>query len=216
MQDWRLWVLVSYLCGSVPFGLLIGLAWGVDIRKSGSGNVGATNASRVLGRNWGITCFLLDVSKGAAPVLGAGWAMGLLGGDLSAGQAWQWLAVAATAILGHIYPIWLRFRGGKGVATGLGVLLGLWPVLTLAAVMSLVIWVVTVSVSRYVSVASMAAAVSIPTVLVITTVFCPRHGYDAQPFLIATTGLAALVVARHRSNIARLRAGTEPKIGKRG
>src|SRR5690349_4488530 len=107
---WALWVAIGYLSGSIPFGLLLGLWRGVDIRKAGSGNIGATNLGRVLGRKWGILCFVLDVLKGAVPVAAAGGAMGVLGrGDLPAGQAWGWLAVAVAAVLGHVFPVWLGF-----------------------------------------------------------------------------------------------------------
>src|SRR5215510_2681621 len=132
-------LLGSYLLGAVPFALLIGLAKGVDIRKSGSGNVGATNLSRALGRSWGISAFALDFLKGLLPVLAVGWAGG--------GRPWAGLAephvrmaAGAIAILGHVFPVYLRFRGGKGVATSFGALTGLafWAALAAGAVWLLV------------------------------------------------------------------------------
>lgn len=205
------WITAAYLSGSVPFGLLLGLSMGIDIRQSGSGNVGATNAGRMLGRKWGLLCFALDVLKGFGPVFACGWAMGYLDGDVSASEAWAWLAVAAAAMLGHIYPVWLKFKGGKGVATGLGILLGLWPTLTLPAAGAVVTWLVVFAAWRYVSLASILAAVTIPTALLVNVLLGRYPIAAASPFLITTTVLATLVVVRHRSNIARLCEGTEPR-----
>jgi len=212
-HHWLIWAGIGYFCGSIPFGLLIGLAKGIDIRHSGSGNVGATNTGRVLGKKWGVVCFSLDLLKGTAPVLIGGWFMGYAGQTLTSIQAWQWLSVAATAMLGHIFPIWLRFAGGKGVATGLGVLLGFWPLLTIPALASAVIWVVVLAMWRFVSLASMIAAGSIPLLLVVHAYFRQQTPGEIAPFLLATGALSILVVIRHRSNITRLRGGSEPKIG---
>lgn len=213
LQSWVLWTVVGYLCGSIPFGLLIGWVLGVDIRGFGSGNVGATNAGRVLGRKWGVVCLALDVLKGVAPVAVAGWSQGYTGCPLSARQAWQWLAVAAAAMLGHMYPVWLRFRGGKGVATGLGAMLGFWPLMTIPVIASAVVWLLVLGVSRYISMASMTAAVTIPLFLIAHGAFGQRQLGDVAPFWVSTAVLAMLVIVRHRSNIARLWAGTEPRIG---
>jgi acyl-phosphate glycerol 3-phosphate acyltransferase len=135
---WLSLLILSFLSGSIPFGLLIARARGVDIRRHGSGNIGATNVWRVLGRGPGLLCFALDVLKGLAPTLGAAWTTGLLGpralpGPIDARSAWLWLVVMALAILGHMFSPWVGFRGGKGVATGLGALLGVWPFLTAPA-----------------------------------------------------------------------------------
>jgi len=147
----------AYLVGSVPFGYLMGRARGVDLRTRGSGNIGATNVARVLGRRWGLLCFALDVLKGLAPVLLAGLVIAGRGAS-APGPARQgaWLAVAFGAIAGHVFPVWLRFRGGKGVATSLGVLLGFYPYFTFAGLAALAIWVAVVAVWRYVSLASIA------------------------------------------------------------
>ena len=212
-----IWALIAYLCGSVPFAVVLGKLRGVDVRKMGSGNVGATNLGRALGKHWGVLCFLLDALKGLVPVVGSGAALKVIGQwDLSAIQTWQWLAVAVAAVLGHVFPIWLGFRGGKGVATGLGVLLGFWPILTVPALIAAATWLLVIAMSRYSSLASMSGALSLPlTVLALTAV--RGDGLPGRvPLLVVTTVLALLVVVRHRPNIARLRAGTEPKVGRGG
>lgn len=212
--SWAIWIAIGYVLGSVPFALFIGLAKGVDIRKVGSGNVGATNVGRALGRKWGVLCLVLDVIKGFAPVLAAGIATHSLGTrNLPAADAWCWLGVGAAAVIGHVFPVWLRFRGGKGVATSLGVLLGYWPTLTLAGVGAGIVWAVLAKATRYVSVASIGAAVALPILVLAIAPAMGRTMLEITPFLIISLVLAALVVIRHRTNIARLRAGTESKIG---
>lgn len=221
---WFLCIAGAYLIGSIPFGLLIGKARGIDIREHGSKNIGATNVGRVLGRRWGYFCFGLDVIKGAAPVLAAGWITGALGDERASSTTllW-WLGVAAGAVLGHVFPVWLRFRGGKGVATGFGVLVAIYPGLTYASLVALGLWILVVKATRYVSVASIVAALSIP---ISACVFCFVRGNGtlgeraaglAQQWpLMALSGLlAVLVVWKHRANIARLRAGTENRVGGR-
>jgi len=228
---WGIWLVGAYLLGSVPFGLLIGLAKGVDIRKSGSGNVGATNAGRVLGRRWGLLCFLLDVFKGLGPTLGYGlWAglaavspripvrvAGPRGLEIYESDAelitLAWMAVAVAAVLGHVFPIWLKFKGGKGVATGLGVMLGFWPVLTLPGVAVGLIWVALVKVTGYVSLASVAASAALPLIAVISGICWKREPGEIAVYAGVCAVLAVLIAVRHRGNITRLRAGTEPKAG---
>jgi glycerol-3-phosphate acyltransferase PlsY len=234
-----LWLVLAYLCGSVPFGLLIAASRGVDIRKVGSGNVGATNVGRVLGHKWGVLCLLLDVLKGLLPVAAAGWAMRLLGRTtLPPHEAWTWLGVAAAAVLGHVFPLWLKFRGGKGVATGLGAFLGFYPILTIPALVAAALWLLFVSAFRYVSLASI---VGCTTIALFEAVVALAHRADlaahlAQvrrdsraspqlhwvmalmlweplPFAIVTALLALLVVLRHRANIRRMIAGTESRMG---
>lgn len=215
LQNWLLWVLGGYLCGSVPFGLLIGLSRGTDIRRSGSGNVGATNVGRVLGRPWGVLTFVLDLIKGLAPVLGYGVAMSHVGvWSLPSDDSGRWMGVAAATIVGHIYPVWLRFKGGKGVATGLGAMLGVWPVLTLAAVAATVVWISVLAWFRYVGLASITATVTIPLVVLVIAVVRGHPLGESLPLLAPTAILALLVIVRHRGNIARIRAGTEPRIGR--
>lgn len=209
---WLLWLALAYLLGSIPFGLLIGYSRGIDIRKHGSGNVGATNVGRTLGRKWGILCFTLDVVKGLFPVL----TYGLTRGDFDATASpvvaeLQWLGIAAAAMIGHVFPVWLGFRGGKGVATGLGALLGLWPVLTIPALLAGVVWFVTIRATGYVSLASITAAASLPLLAAASTIYRGLSGGEVAVYIGLTALLAGLVIFRHRSNITKLRAGTEPR-----
>jgi len=212
---WCLWVLGAYAVGSVPFGLLIGLARGVDIRDAGSGNVGATNAGRVLGRGWGFLCFGLDVFKGLGPTLVYGLWSGLAGAQpMEAGGALAvlgWLTVGSAAVFGHVFSICLKFKGGKGVATGLGVLLGFWPVLTLPGVAVGLLWVVVVKRTCYVSLASVAAACSLPVLAVASGLWWARGSGEVAVYAGVTAVLAILITLRHRGNLRRLREGTEPK-----
>lgn len=214
--SWLPWILIGYVSGSIPFGLLIGLARGMDIRKAGSGNIGATNVGRVLGQKFGVLCLLLDMLKGFVPVLLAGWSMGALGQThLPPDEALKWLAVAAAAMLGHVFPIWLRFRGGKGVATGLGVLLGVWPLLTWPALIALAVWLALVGGTRYVSLASMVAAASLPVSAMIIAAAQHVPLGRRWPMIAVSAAMAVLVIVRHRANVARLLSGTEPRLGKR-
>jgi glycerol-3-phosphate acyltransferase PlsY len=211
--------ILAFLAGSIPFGLLIARAKGVDIRRHGSGNIGATNVWRVLGRGPGMLCFALDVFKGLLPTLGAGWALGLvrahpLPGPIEPGPAWLWLATMAATILGHMYSPWVGFRGGKGVATGLGAMLGVWPFLTTPALAAAAMWVGVARATRYVSAASIAAAAALP-ILVLLWARSGDAPREAWPFVAATAALALLVIIKHRANIQRLLAGTENRIGRR-
>jgi glycerol-3-phosphate acyltransferase PlsY len=211
--------LVSYLVGSVPFGLLLGKLKGIDIREHGSGNIGATNAGRVLGRRWGYTCFLLDVAKGFGPVFIVGW---LIRSDLSSVPATMsqcsWLLAGIGALLGHVLPVWLKFRGGKGVATGLGVVVGFWPFLTVAGLIAFGLWIIITGVSRYVSLGSVVAAGAFP--LLVAGVNRLWLGSwqavgELWPLGIFALALPTLIIIRHRGNISRLLAGTENKIGRK-
>ena len=214
---WLIWCAVGYLSGSISFALLLGKMRGIDIRKAGSGNVGATNVSRVMGRKWGILCFALDVLKGFGPVFIAGLALGYVAKAnakmLGASEAWQWLAIMVSPVVGHVFPLWLRFKGGKGVATAFGVLLGVYPVLTIAAAGSLIVWIVMAKTFRYVGLASAAAAVGLPIFVIITCKLQSQSFDQLLPFLTVATALASLVLFRHRGNIVRTFQGTEPKIG---
>ncbi|MCB9838603.1 MAG: glycerol-3-phosphate 1-O-acyltransferase PlsY [Phycisphaeraceae bacterium] len=215
------WIIATagaYLLGSIPVGLLLARSRGIDLRAVGSGNIGATNAMRALGKPLGILCFVLDVAKGAAPT--ALTDAVLISAPVTGADAWRWLAVAAAAIAGHMFPVWLRFRGGKGVATGLGALLGMWPVLTLPAIAAALLWFATLKLTRYVGVSSCAAAAAIPLLtlanltlgdagaLPLWTGAMPR-----TPFLVATALLAAFVIIKHRGNLRRTMQGTEPRVG---
>ena len=207
---WLIWLCLAYLAGSIPFGLLMGRLRGVDIRLEGSGNVGATNTGRVLGPVWGLACFLLDGAKGLVPVLGYRLAVG--DPNASALSILLWFGVGAAAVMGHIWSLWLGFRGGKGVATGLGVVLGMWPVLTLPGVAGLLIWIIVLKATGYISVASMSAACAMPVLTLISALTQGLQARQTLVFVAVTALLAALVVLRHRSNLSRLRAGTEPKV----
>lgn len=181
----------GYLLGSIPFGLILTRLAGLgDIRAIGSGNIGATNVLRTGHKGLAALTLVLDAGKGAAAVLAAG---------LIAPEA---AAVAGLgAVLGHLFPVWLRFRGGKGVATALGVLAAAhWPVGAGAAA----VWVLVAVVSRYSSLAAILALLAAPVAAWTTA--------DTATALLATA-VALLVIAKHRENIARLVAGTEPRIG---
>ena len=204
----------AYFVGAIPFGYLIARAKGVDIFKAGSGNIGATNVKRVLGRGPGNLCFTLDVLKGLLPTLAAGLALGTLA-DLDAPPAdvWLWLLTPVATVLGHMFSPYLGFRGGKGVATGLGALLGVFWVLSVAVVGGLLVWLIVLKMSRYVGLASVCAAASVPIWAALVPAFV--HGGlrpAVYPMLAIATLLALLVVVRHRGNLSRIVAGTEPKI----
>ena len=202
----------AYLLGSIPFGLLIARAHGKDLRSIGSGNIGATNVSRALGRKWGYLCFVLDVLKGLIPML----ATMFIAKPDGVVMLWLWLAVGCAAITGHIFPIYVKFRGGKGVSTSFGVALGLWPYFTVCASFFAATWVVVVLTWRYVSLASIAASVIFPLVLIMAIILTPGWNFvSLWPLLIVATAIPMMVIIRHRENIKRLLAGTESKISKR-
>jgi len=202
-------IIAAYLLGSIPFGLLIAKAHGKDLRSIGSGNIGATNVSRALGRKWAYFCFVLDVLKGLIPML----VTMLIAEPDSVLTLWLWLAVGCAAILGHIFPIYVKFKGGKGVATSFGVALGLWPYYTICVLLAAVVWVVAVLIWRYVSLASIAASVTFPLVLTAAIILTPDWSLgNLWPVLIAAVAIPVMVIIRHRENIKRLRAGTESKI----
>ena len=213
---WMLYIvfpLAAYVIGSTPFGVILAAGRGVDLRARGSGNVGATNVARVLGRRWGVLCFALDVAKGLVPVLLAG--LLLRGGGLTTGEQLAWLAVAFGAIMGHVFSFWLRFRGGKGVATSLGATLGFWPYFTLPGLAAFALWIVVTGVSRYVSLGSIVAAAAFPVLFVLYRLGTARPLGEVLPLLIFAVAMAALVVYRHRTNIGRLLRGQENKIGQK-
>lgn len=198
-------LLCGYLLGSIPNGYILGRLRGVDLRQQGSGNIGATNAFRFLGKKWGILVFVLDFAKGLAAVLLAEMIgqqkqplpvdlVGILGG--------------VSSILGHNFPIWLGFKGGKGIATSAGVLVGLLPFI---ALILMCLWIVLFWFTRYVSIASIGVAVALP-VLTAINVFHDTHGWWLLAF---SAVVGVLAVWRHRDNIARLRAGTEHRFARK-
>jgi glycerol-3-phosphate acyltransferase PlsY len=209
-------IVASYLLGSIPFGLLIARAHGKDLRSIGSGNIGATNVSRALGRKWAYFCFLFDVLKGLVPMLVTLPLAKRIPGQ-SQGQEvillWSWLAVGCAAIAGHIFPVYLKFKGGKGVATSFGVALGLWPYLTVCAAVFAVTWVAVVLTSRYVSLASIAASVVFPMALIVAIVLAPGWEFSRLwPVVVTALAIPVMVIVRHRENIRRLLAGTENRV----
>lgn len=196
--------LIAYLIGSIPTGYLMARAKGVDIRSVGSGNIGATNVFRILGKGPGIVVLLIDALKGFLPArfLPALFLPNVAGQD----SRYQYLAIVAGffAIMGHNYTCWLRFKGGKGVATSAGVLIAWVPMALLIALGS---WLVVLGVSRYVSLASILAAVVLPLAV---------WGTGERGLMIGiATVISALAIYKHRANIQRLRAGTENRIGKK-
>jgi acyl-phosphate glycerol 3-phosphate acyltransferase len=197
--------LFSYLLGAIPFGYLVARARGVDILKQGSGNIGATNVGRVLGGPFGILVFLLDFAKGAVPALAAKWFAFMYPLDLPSDSLP--VAAAVAAFLGHLYPIYLRFRGGKGVATAAGAVTVLLPGPALAA---LLIWFVGVLASRYVSLASLAAAV----VLCVMRLVLTPQPWNADHLILTLFCLiaAGLIFLRHRANVGRLVHGNENRL----
>ena len=206
-------IIFAYFLGAVPFGFLIGKAHGKDLRLIGSGNIGATNATRVLGKKWGIICLILDVCKGLLPMLLVPL-LGLIKPDSESIQLVLWLLVGCAAVLGHVFPIYLKFKGGKGVATSLGIVLGLWPYYTLCGLGVFAIWLVTLLIWRYVSLSSILAAVSFPLLLLMSILILDKPWDFAQlwPLMLAAALMAMLVVARHAENIKRLMDGSELKI----
>jgi len=203
-------IICAYLLGSIPFGLIIARAHGKDLRSIGSGNIGATNLSRALGRKWAYFCFLLDVAKGLIPTLVAA---GFISSPPSVAELSLALAAGCAAVLGHIFPIYIKFRGGKGIATSFGVALGLWPYYTICAAAAFLIWVVVVLLWRYISLASIAASVAFPLMLVLVIVLTPGWNFaNLWPLLITAIAIPIIVIVRHRQNIKRLITGTESKV----
>lgn len=203
-------IIGAYLLGSIPFGLIIAATHGKDLRSIGSGNIGATNLSRALGKKWAYLCFFLDAAKGLVPTLAVAY---IFSSPPGIAQLFLALAVGCAAILGHIFPIYLKFKGGKGVATSFGVALGLWPYYTICVAAVFLIWVAVVLLWRYISLASIVASVAFPVVLVLMIALVPAwHFAHLWPLLIAAIVIPVMVIVRHRENVKRLIAGTETKI----
>lgn len=220
-------IVIAYLLGSIPFGYLIVRATqGADVRETGSGGTGATNVTRRAGKAAGIVTLLLDALKGAAAVAIAKSLLGLsvfgigeaarasvsVGAD-GAAQAFEtaywWVAAATIAVIvGHIFPVWLRFRGGKGVATGVGVFLMLTPI---AVGLSALVFVVAVALTRFVSLGSILAAAAIPVFVSLQNAFV-QPIVPLAPIMNAALAGAALIVFAHRENIGRLMSGNENRF----
>jgi glycerol-3-phosphate acyltransferase PlsY len=206
---------LAYLLGSTPFGLLVGLAKGVDPRKAGSGNIGATNVGRLLGKRFFALVFALDMFKGLLPMVVGGMILQWAGGPADQTDYLLWLLIGFAAITGHMFSIFLRFKGGKGVATSTGVMLGVYPYYTLAAIITVPVFFVVLKLTRYVSAASIAAAISFPLAYAAIGLFeqWPLLGRQL-PLLIFAVIVGLLIVVKHRTNIARLLAGTEHRAGR--
>jgi glycerol-3-phosphate acyltransferase PlsY len=197
-------LLTAYLLGSIPFGfLIVKLKSGADVRQTGSGGTGATNVTRKAGKSAGIITLILDALKGTAAVLLARWLTG------ESGTSWVVAGAAVLAVIGHCFPVWLKFKAGKGVATGLGVFLAIvpWSVLAALVVFLLIVWR-----TRFVSLCSVTAAAVVPLwTLIQHTLISPVA--DFIPVMAALCLASAVIVAKHHENIQRLLAGTENRFG---
>jgi glycerol-3-phosphate acyltransferase PlsY len=221
---WTVAALVAFACGSIPFGPIVARLRGIDLRTVGSGNIGATNVGRALGWKWGVLVYVLDAIKGAAPVLAAGAMAGILGkpaDEVAPADMWWWLLMPIASVLGHMFSPFVGFKGGKGVATGSGAMLAVWPTLTGPLLVAIGLWAVLLAATRYMSVASMAAAISIPLTVAAAAAIRTGDGTPdgelpirhALPAIIVTGGVALLVVWKHRPNIERLLSGKENRLG---
>lgn len=199
---------LSYLIGSIPFGYLAGRLAGIDIRKHGSGNIGATNVLRVLGKKWGYGVFFADAFKGFFAVRLALFIASRVPETAGYTEFYAILA-AAICVAGHSFPVWLRFKGGKGVATSAGALFGVVPI---AAFAIFIVWMIVFETTRYVSLASIMAASALPIAVAVLVWINTTEGMVLFYFSLAMT---LLVVWRHRSNISRLLKGTEPRFARK-
>lgn len=202
---WLVIVILCYLIGSFPSGYLVGKSQGIDIRQHGSGNIGATNVLRVMGKKWGYLVFFCDSLKGFISVkvgvwlaLSAGWDTTLAG-----------VLAGICCIVGHNYTVWLNFKGGKGIATSIGVLLAIVP--SVIVLVILIVWVAVFFVWKYVSLASICAALSLPMAVLALFPFVGHGNYWV--LLVFSLTVAGLAVWRHRSNIDRLLHGKENRFG---
>jgi glycerol-3-phosphate acyltransferase PlsY len=207
-------IATSYLIGSISFALVIAKLQGIDLREIGSGNLGATNLARACGKKWAYLCFLLDVLKGFVPSFAAKFF--ILSDSATPATLALWLAVGVAAIFGHIFPFYLKFKGGKGVATSFGVVLGIWPYYTIPGLIVFVLWAIIVLIWRYISLGSIIAAAVFPLVMIALTVSLKDWYFNVLwPLILTAAILCSLVIILHRTNIKRLLAGTEHKIFQR-
>ena len=185
-------IVLGYLCGSLPTGVWFARRAGIDVKRAGSGNIGATNVARTAGAGAGVLTLFCDIAKGLVPAV--------LAAALTPDR-WVVMGVGLAALAGHVLPVFSRFAGGKGVATGFGVFVALAPA---AAAASFVVFSTVAFSTRYVSLASMSAAVTLPLACVVLQV--------ARPFSVGAVAVAAIILVRHRENLRRLRQGLEPKF----
>lgn len=206
LNTW-LFILGAYLLGAIPFGLIIGLSKGVDIRQHGSKNIGATNCGRVVGKGWGQLCLMLDILKGFVPTLVYGqW---LFPAEATAAAYGWWLAVALAAVLGHLFPVYLGFKGGKGVATTIGVGLGIWPYFTVAMLVSVAAYLIVRYAIGFVSLGSLTLAIVFPIALGVYMAIAGLALSVGWPLLAVALTLTVLIIVRHKENIRRLLRGEE-------
>ena len=189
-------IFASYLLGAIPNGLLIARLKGVDLQKVGSGNIGATNVFRCVGKGWGVLAFVLDAVKGFVPAF-------FFPRLLETAPPWLGLACGVAAVAGHNWPVWLKFKGGKGVSTSAGMLLGIAPA---AVGIGFATFALAVAVTRIVSLGSILAAVAVPAA------YLAMNGTDNPLLAGALVAMGLLVIVKHRANVRRLLAGTEPRI----
>jgi acyl phosphate:glycerol-3-phosphate acyltransferase len=204
-MTWFLILILSYLIGSVPWGYLLAGSKGIDIRQQGSGNIGAANVARVMGKKWGYLVFLFDFLKGFLSVKVAAMISAYFLADHILASAVAGIA----CVLGHDYPIWLRFKGGKGIATLAGAVLALLPLLFVSFG---VVWIVVFLISRYTSLASISAVAALP---IATCLIVARSQPDFPVLVGFALLMAALAIWRHRGNIVRLLNGTENRFGRK-
>ncbi len=213
--DWTISIASAYFAGSIPFGVLIAKTQGVKIQEHGSKNIGATNVGRVLGKKLGILCFILDVLKGALPVLVVGLSAGLFGQSMEhieTNEMLLWICVALASLLGHMYSPFLKFGGGKGVATTFGGMVAMWPLLTVPVFIAFLAWLITLKVTKMISLASLVAAVVLFADSIASAMLNATDAH-AWPLLVVTGLIASMVFWKHRTNIGRIVRGEEPKIG---
>jgi acyl phosphate:glycerol-3-phosphate acyltransferase len=205
----------GYLLGSIPFGLLVGRAKGIDPRTAGSKNIGATNVGRLLGKKFFFIVFTLDLLKALVPMA---IASAIVHQIPRAEQDWQmftaWLSVGAAAVIGHMFSLFLGFKGGKGVSASAGVMLGLVPYFTLPGILSAAVFVLVLKTSKYVSLASMVGAAAFPIIYLAIGLGMGWPIVGAQlPLLLFGVMIPVMIILKHRANIARIRNGTESRIG---
>jgi acyl phosphate:glycerol-3-phosphate acyltransferase len=202
---WLAIILLCYLIGSFPSGYLVGKSQGIDIRRHGSGNIGATNVLRVMGKKWGYLVFFSDSLKGFIAVKVGVWLASSAGAEATLAA----VVAGICCIIGHNYTVWLRFKGGKGIATSIGVLLAIVP--TMIVLIVLVVWLAVFLVWKYVSLASICAALSLPVAVLALFPFVAHGNYWV--LVVFSLIVAALAVWRHRPNIDRLLQGKENRFG---
>jgi glycerol-3-phosphate acyltransferase PlsY len=208
-------IVAAYFIGSIPFGLIVGKSKGIDVRTAGSGNIGATNVGRLLGKRFFFITFFLDLAKSLIPMLVASIIVGRIAPEQ---RDWRiyllWLLVGFAAVIGHMFSIFLKFKGGKGVATSAGVMLGLFPYFMAPGLLAILVFIVVFYAFRYVSLASMTAACAFPLLYFVIGKLRDWPMAGAQlPLLIFAIVIALLIVLKHRGNIQRLLAGTENRFG---